>query len=43
VSGLTRGRPNALRVQIGERGCVATVALPAEFASGGTLGDFTCR
>jgi outer membrane usher protein len=43
VSGLTRGRPNALRVQIGERACVATVALPAEFASGGTLGDFTCR
>jgi outer membrane usher protein len=43
VSGLERGKPNALNVRIGERACVAAVVLPADFASGSTLGSFTCR
>jgi len=43
VSGLDRGRPNALHVQIGERACRTTVELPAGFASGATLGSFTCE
>jgi outer membrane usher protein len=43
VSGLDRGKPNPLHVQIGERACRATVDLPAGFASGTTLGSFTCR
>ncbi|GAB3774234.1 fimbria/pilus outer membrane usher protein [Ramlibacter monticola] len=43
VSGLERGKSNALRVQIGERECRATVDLPSGFASGSTLGNFTCR
>jgi outer membrane usher protein len=43
VSGLDRGKPNLLRVQIGERACRATVVLPEKFASGDTLGAFTCQ
>jgi outer membrane usher protein len=43
VSGLERGKPNVLRVQIGERACRATVELPADFTSGSTLGSFTCQ
>ena len=43
VSGLDRGKPNVLNVQIGERACRATVEVPADFASGGTLGPFTCQ
>ena len=43
VSGLERGKPNVLQVRIGERGCRATVELPAEFTSGSTLGTFTCQ
>ena len=34
VSGLERGKPNVLQVQIGERACRATVELPDDFASG---------
>ena len=43
VSGLARGKPNALQVTIGERSCRASVELPADFASGATLGNFTCQ
>jgi len=43
VSGLDRGKPNVLHVSIGERGCRATVELPKDFASGSTLGSFTCQ
>ena len=43
VSGLERGKPNALQVTIGERACSATVELPDNFASGSTLGSFTCQ
>ncbi len=43
VSGLVRGKPNALQVRIGERACRATVDLPADFASGATLGSFPCQ
>ena len=43
VSGLERGKPNVLHVQIGERACRATVALPDGFTSGSTLGSFTCQ
>ncbi|HSI55146.1 MAG: fimbria/pilus outer membrane usher protein [Ramlibacter sp.] len=43
VSGLERGQPNALQVTIGERACRATVELPDNFASGATLGNFTCQ
>jgi outer membrane usher protein len=43
VSGLERGKPNVLRVRIGERACRATVELPAGFTSGATLGSFTCQ
>nr|WP_283254431.1 fimbria/pilus outer membrane usher protein [Ramlibacter paludis] len=43
VSGLARGKPNALRVRIGERGCTAVIELPADFASGATLGSYPCR
>ncbi len=43
MSGLDRAKPNILHVQIGERACRATVELPASFASGNTLGSFTCR
>jgi len=43
VSGLARGKPNALQVRIGERACRASVDLPASFASGATLGSFTCQ
>ena len=43
VSGLVRGKPNALNVSIGERRCRATVDLPADFVSGTTLGSFTCQ
>jgi outer membrane usher protein len=43
VSGLERGKPNVLQVQIGGRACRATVELPAGFASGSTLGSFTCQ
>ena len=43
VSGLDRARPNVLRVRIGERACRATVELPKDFASGSTLGSFTCQ
>ena len=43
VSGLERGKPNVLNVQIGERACRATVVLPDKFASGDTLGSFTCK
>ena len=43
VSGLERGKPNLLNVRIGERACRATVELPKEFASGSTLGSFTCQ
>ena len=43
VSGLDRGKPNVLQVQIGERACRATVEVPGNFTSGGTLGPFTCK
>jgi outer membrane usher protein FimD/PapC len=43
VSGLERGKPNVLQARIGERTCRATVELPKDFASGTTLGSFTCR
>jgi outer membrane usher protein len=43
VSGLERGKPNVLRVQIGDRACRATVELPDGFTSGSTLGSFTCQ
>jgi outer membrane usher protein len=43
VSGLERGKPNVLHVQIGERACRATVELPEGFTSGSTLGSFACR
>jgi outer membrane usher protein len=43
VSGLDREKPNVLQVRIGERACRATVELPKDFASGSTLGSFTCR
>src|SRR5204862_252407 len=43
VSGLDRGKPNVLNVRIGERACRATVELPRDFASGTTLGRFTCQ
>jgi outer membrane usher protein len=43
VSGLERGKLNVLNVRISERACRATVELPAEFASGSTLGSFTCQ
>lgn len=43
VSGLDRGKPNVLNVQIGERSCRATVEVPDKFSSGGTLGPFTCK
>jgi hypothetical protein len=43
VSGLERGKPNDLQVQIGERSCRATVEVPAKFSSGETLGPFTCQ
>jgi outer membrane usher protein len=43
ISGLERGKPNVLRVQIGERACRATVELPDGFTSGSTLGSFTCQ
>jgi outer membrane usher protein len=43
VSGLERGKPNVLQVQIGERSCRATVELPDGFTSGSTLGSFTCQ
>ena len=43
VSGLERGKPNVLQVQIGERACRATVELPDGFTSGSTLGSFTCQ
>jgi len=43
VSGLERGKPNVLQVRIGERSCRASVGLPAGFASGTTLGSFTCQ
>lgn len=43
VSGLERGKPNILQVRIGERACRATVELPKDFASGSTLGSFTCQ
>ena len=43
VSGLERGKPNVLNVRIGERACRATVNLPAEFASGSTLGSIACQ
>ena len=43
VSGLDRGKPNVLNVKIGERACRATVEVPDGFASGGTLGPFTCQ
>jgi outer membrane usher protein len=43
VSGLERGKPNVLHVQIGERACRATVELPDGFTSGSTLGSFTCQ
>jgi len=43
VSGLVRGKPNALHVRIGERACRATIELPKEFVSGTTLGSFTCQ
>jgi outer membrane usher protein len=44
VSGLERGKPNDLQVQIGEqRACRASVELPADFVSGTTLGTFRCQ
>jgi outer membrane usher protein FimD/PapC len=43
VSGLERGKSNVLQVRIGERACRAAVELPDGFASGSTLGSFTCR
>jgi outer membrane usher protein len=43
VSGLDRSKPTVLNVSIGERACRATVELPRDFASGNTLGRFTCQ
>ena len=43
VSGLARGKPNAVQVQIGERACRATIEVPNNFSSGGTLGPFICQ
>ena len=43
VSGLERSRPNVLQVRIGARACRATIELPDNFSSGGTLGPFTCQ
>lgn len=43
VSGLQRGKANALQVRIGERSCRAVVELPAGFTSGATLGSFPCQ
>jgi outer membrane usher protein len=43
VSGLIRGNTNALHVRIGERACRAAVDLPADFASGATLGSYRCQ
>jgi len=43
VSGLVRDKPNVLQVRIGERACRATVELPKAFASGATLGSYTCQ
>jgi outer membrane usher protein len=43
VSGLHRGKPNVLHVQIGERACRATVELPDKFSSGETLGPIECK
>ena len=43
VSGLERGKPNVLNVRIGKRSCRATVEVPGNFASGDTLGSFTCQ
>jgi outer membrane usher protein len=43
VSGLERDKRNVLQVRIGERACRATVELPPGFASGSTLGSFTCQ
>jgi outer membrane usher protein len=43
VSGLDRGKRNALQVQIGERACRAMIDVPDKFSSGGTLGPFTCH
>jgi len=43
VSGLDRAKPNVLNVRIGERTCRATVELPRDFASGTTLGRYTCQ
>ena len=34
---------STLKVSIGERACRATVELPRDFASGNTLGRFTCQ
>lgn len=43
VSGLDRTKPNDLQVRIGERGCRASIEVPNNFSSGGTLGPFTCQ
>jgi len=43
VSGLARDKPNALHVRMGERECRASVDLPSGFASGASLGSFTCE
>jgi outer membrane usher protein len=43
VSGLDHARPTVLRVRIGERACSASIEVPDNFTSGGTLGAFTCQ
>jgi outer membrane usher protein len=43
VSGLERGKPNVLQVQIGERACRAMIEVPDNFTSGSTLGAFSCQ
>ena len=43
VSGLQRGKPNPVSVKIGEASCRASIEVPADFASGASLGPFTCN
>ena len=43
VSGLQRDKPNAITVQIGEAQCRANIQLPEGFASGASLGPYTCN
>lgn len=43
ISGLERGKANPLVVQIGEAQCRVSIELPGGFASGTSLGPFTCK